>query len=203
MATETSRAPVAASTPPTVWNIPNQLSAARIVLSIACFVAIGYGWYFPALALFLIAVATDWLDGQLARRYGLITQLGRILDPFADKVIICGTFILLGAVPGSQIAAWVAVVVTARELLVTALRSICEGRGSDFSAKWVGKWKMVLQSATIALSLWRLSQYGSELAPARLDSLLLLLVWATLAITLYSGWVYVQTAIRMLNSPSN
>lgn len=197
MATETTTTAAPGSTG--VWNLPNQLSAARIVLSVACFFAIGNAWYLAALILFLVAVATDWLDGQIARRYGQITQLGRILDPFADKVIVCGTFIFLGAIPGSQIAAWVAVVVTARELLVTALRGICEGQGSDFSAKWVGKWKMVLQSATIALSLWRLDQYGSEAAPAQLDSLLLLLVWITIALTLYSGWVYVQRAIELLH----
>ncbi len=191
-----------ATSPPTVWNLPNQLSAARIVLSIACFFAIVNGWYLASLILFLVAVATDWLDGQLARRFGQITQLGRILDPFADKVIVCGTFILLGGIEGSKIAAWVAVVVTARELLVTALRGICEGQGSDFSAKWIGKWKMVLQSLAIALSLWRLSQYPIDMAPPRFDSLLLLVVTAAVLITVYSGWVYVRRAIELLNPPA-
>lgn len=183
---------------PSVWNLPNQLSAARIVLSIACFIAIVSGWYLAAFVLFLVAVATDWLDGQLARRFGQITQLGRILDPFADKVIVCGTFILLGAIEESLIPAWVAVIVTARELLVTALRGICEGQGSDFSAKWVGKWKMVLQAVALSLSLWRLSYYPHDSAPAQYDSLLLLIVTLAVAITLYSGWVYVHLAIRLL-----
>ena len=182
-----------------VWNLPNQLSAARIVLSIACFIAIVNSWFLAALILFLLAVATDWLDGQLARRFGQITQLGRILDPFADKVIVCGTFILLGAIEESLIAAWVAVVVTARELLVTALRGICEGQGSDFSAKWIGKWKMVLQSLAISLSLWRLTHYPLDLAPPWYDSLLLLVVVAAVLITVYSGWVYVRRAIELLN----
>lgn len=205
--TNSIRTPAAASPPPhstpaaspTVWNLPNQLSAARIVLSIACFFTIVNGWYLASLVLFLVAVATDWLDGQLARRFGQITQLGRILDPFADKVIVCGTFILLGAVEGSQIAAWVAVIVTARELLVTALRGICEGQGSDFSAKWIGKWKMVLQSLAISLSLWRLSQYPFDAAPPWFDSFLLLVVTAAVLITVYSGWVYVRRAIELLN----
>ena len=105
--------------------------------------------------LFAIAAGTDWVDGFYARRYGQITQLGRILDPFADKIIICGTFTFLAAVPpviqrrarssASEIWAWMAVIVVAREILVTALRSFFEEHGSDFSAKWSGKWKMVFQ----------------------------------------------------------
>src|SRR3990172_5683907 len=101
----------------TIWNVPNQLTVARLVLSIFCFVFLAVDWYLAALVLFVIAAGTDWVDGFWARRYGQITQLGRILDPFADKIIICGTFIFLAAVPpvitgrsASEIAAWMAVV---------------------------------------------------------------------------------------------
>ena len=139
---------------------PEHLTIARLVLSIFCFVFLAFDWYLPALVLFAIAAGTDWVDGFWARRYGQITQLGRILDPFADKIIICGTFMFLAAVPptitgesASEIAAWMAVVVVARELLVTALRSFFEEHGSDFSAKWSGKWKMVFQCAAVAASL--------------------------------------------------
>ena len=119
---------------------------------------------------FAIAAGTDWVDGFWARRYGQITQLGRILDPFADKIIICGTFMFLAAVPPTfdrridsshrkSGPGWPCIVV-ARELLVTALRSFFEEHGTDFSAKWSGKWKMVLQCAAVAASLWRLWYYG-------------------------------------------
>src|SRR3954453_23106931 len=126
-----------------VWNVPNVLTIARLVPSVIWFVTLTLGWFLPSLVLFAIAAGTDWVDGFYARRYGQITQLGRILDPFADKIIICGTFIFLGSVPptvtgesASELAAWMAVVVVARELLVTALRSFFEEHGTDFSAKW-------------------------------------------------------------------
>src|SRR5215211_8666848 len=149
-----------------VWNVPNILTIARLVLSIFCFVTLTFDWYLTSLVLFAIAAGTDWVDGFYARRYGQITQLGRILDPFADKIVICGTFIFLAAVPptitgrsASEISAWMAVIVVGRELLVTALRSMAEGQGTDFSAKWAGKWKMVLQCLAAAASLGRLWYY--------------------------------------------
>lgn len=183
-----------------VWNLPNILSMARIVLAVVCFVAITCGWYLAGMALFLLAAATDWLDGYLARKWNQITQLGRILDPFADKVIVCGAFILLAAEKGSLIAPWMAVVVTGRELLVTALRSLCEGRSMDFSARWAGKWKMVFQCVAIALSLWRLSYGSLSVPPPWLDSLLVLSVWISIIATIYSGWGYVQLAAEMLRT---
>jgi CDP-diacylglycerol--glycerol-3-phosphate 3-phosphatidyltransferase len=200
-----------------VWNVPNQLTVARLVLSVFCFVFLAVDWYLTALVLFVIAAGTDWVDGFWARRYGQITQLGRIMDPFADKIVICGTFIFLAAVPpvyaatgldasASEIWAWMAVVVVARELLVTALRSFFEEHGTDFSAKWSGKWKMLLQCAAVALSLWRLWYYRFDattqrwsIEPADWSTWLLrLVVWAAVLLTIYSGWVYVQMALRML-----
>src|SRR3989337_112615 len=108
-----------------MYNVPNQLTIARLVLAVICFGALAAGWYGTALVLFLLAVVTDWIDGYWARRYGQITQLGRILDPFADKIVICGVFIFLAALPptatggsASEITAWMAVVVVGREILV-------------------------------------------------------------------------------------
>lgn len=200
-----------------VFNVPNQLTIARLVLSIICFVFLVFDGYLPALVLFALAAGTDWVDGYWARRYGQITQLGRILDPFADKIIICGTFIFLAAVPrtitgqsASEVAAWMAVVVVGREMLVTALRSFFEEQGVDFSAKWAGKWKMLFQCLAVAGSLGRLWYYGygntgwtelpSGLAgpPAWTTWLLRLVVWLAVVMTIYSGWGYVQAALRLL-----
>src|SRR4051795_7438256 len=118
-----------AAAPKAIWNVPNTLTVARLVLSVICFGCFIFESYLPALIFFAIAAGTDWVDGYWARCYGQITKLGRILDPFADKIIICGTFIFLAAVPptvtgasASEVTAWMAVVVVARELLVTALR---------------------------------------------------------------------------------
>jgi CDP-diacylglycerol--glycerol-3-phosphate 3-phosphatidyltransferase len=207
-------APSATKLPPAinvVWNVPNILTISRLVLSIFCFVVFPFEWYLAALILFAIAAGTDWVDGFWARRYGQITQLGRILDPFADKIIICGTFTFLAAVPptitgesASEVTAWMAVIVIARELLVTALRSFFEEHGSDFSAKWSGKWKMVFQCAAVAASLARLWHYGyhsnswAVQPPEWTAWSLRLLVWSAVAMTIYSGWVYVQRALQML-----
>jgi CDP-diacylglycerol---glycerol-3-phosphate 3-phosphatidyltransferase len=200
-----------------IWNVPNTLTVARLGLSILCFVTLTFGWYLPSLVLFAIAAGTDWVDGFYARRYGQITQVGRILDPFADKVIICGTFTFLAAVPpvfsehgldssASEVWAWMAVIVVAREILVTALRSFFEEHGSDFSAKWSGKYKMVLQCGAVALSLWRLWYYhfdvnkmGWDVTPSALSTWSLrVLVWSAVAMTIYSGWVYVRRAADLL-----
>ena len=199
----------------TVWNVPNQLTVLRLILSIVCFICLAFDSYLAALILFVIAAGTDWVDGFWARRYGQITQLGRILDPFADKIVICGTFIFLAAVPptaagrsASEITAWMAVVVVARELLVTALRSMAEGQGSDFSAKWAGKWKMVFQCAAAAASLWRLWYYGYQSGswattpPDWTTWSLRILVWIAVLLTVYSAWGYVQSAIRLLRKSS-
>jgi len=199
-----------------IWNVPNVLTTARLILAVICFVFLTFDWYLTSLILFAIAAGTDWIDGFWARRYGQITQLGRILDPFADKIIICGTFTFLAAVPlvqrngtsASEIWAWMAVVVVAREMLVTALRSFFEEHGSDFSAKWSGKWKMVLQCAAVALSLWRLWYYeydarwaAWETEPSLISTWSLRLVaWSAIALTIYSGWVYVQRAMSLLKT---
>ena len=185
-------------------NVPNQLTIARLVLSIALFVLIELGtrlaapgYYLVAMIVFIIAAGTDWLDGYWARKYGQVTTLGRILDPFVDKVIICGTFIYLAALAGSGLAAWMAVVVVARELLVTALRSFLEGEGNDFSAVMSGKLKMVAQCLAAGWSLYRLS-YGDATAPAWVTTGLAVVVWAAVALTVYSGVAYVIAAVRLL-----
>ncbi len=193
-----------------IWNVPNILTVARLVLSLFCFVCFAFESYLPALIFFVIAAGTDWVDGFWARRYGQVTQLGRILDPFADKIVICGTFIFLAAVPprasgesASEIAAWMAVLVVARELLVTALRGFFEERGTDFSAKQSGKWKMVFQCAAVAVSLWRLwyYSYSQQLwkmpPPDWTTWLVRLLVWLAVGMTIYSGWVYISRALSM------
>jgi CDP-diacylglycerol--glycerol-3-phosphate 3-phosphatidyltransferase len=196
---------------PKVWSLPNQVTVSRIVLSVVLFCCIGLRAYSAAFVLFVVAASTDWLDGFLARRYGLVTQLGRILDPFADKMIICGTFIFLAAVPyqremfpggnyvevsHSRILPWMAVLVMGRELLVTALRSFIEQRGTDFSADMSGKLKMVVQCVAAGTSLYYLA--FEPLWPRwPLD----VAVWSAVALTVYSGGIYVRRAALLINMP--
>ncbi len=175
-----------------VFNVPNQLTASRFVLAIAVFVLIPLHYYLAALIVFAIAAMTDWVDGYYARRYDQVTKLGRVFDPFVDKIIICGTFIFLAAEPSSGIAAWMAVVVVGRELLVTALRSSIEQSGGDFSASLAGKLKMVFQCAAVIASLWQL--WLGEPTPVWLSWALPILVWIAILSTIQSGLDYIVAA---------
>ena len=187
----------------TIVNVPNALTTARFVLSIAVFVLIPLEHYAAAVIVFVIAASTDWIDGWWARKYGQVTKLGRIFDPFVDKIIICGTFIFLAAERGSGIAPWMAVVVMGREMLVTAIRSVVEGQGGDFSAQMAGKLKMVFQCIAVVASLAALKHFhdaGSREAPLPtwLYWVLHASVWLAVISTVYSGLEYVVAAARIL-----
>ena len=188
----------------TVFNLPNQLTLARLVLSIVLFVLIAFEWYLAATITFVVAASTDWLDGYFARKYGMVTVLGRILDPIVDKVIVCGTFIFLGSIAGSGIAAWMAVVVVVRELLVTALRSFLEQQGKDFSAAMSGKLKMLVQCFAAGLSLFYLYLVQQREGPAGdLEEItayaVMITAWAAIVLTIYSGLTYVRAAMRLMS----
>ncbi len=180
-----------------VFNVPNQITALRLILSIVLFVLLPLGYFWASLVVFVVAASTDWVDGYWARKYGQVTTLGRILDPFVDKIIICGTVIYLAAVPSSGIAAWMAVVVVGRELLVTALRTFLEGEGADFSALMSGKLKMVFQCVAVGVSLFGLT-YGELPRPEWLAWLLPVSVWSAVALTIYSGLEYIRRAVLLL-----
>ena len=184
----------------TLTSVPNLVTLSRIVLTIVCFVALTFPLYSVALILFLLAAGTDWVDGWWARKFNQISQIGRVLDPFADKLLICGVFVFLAAEARSGIPAWAAVLVFARELLVTALRSFVEARGGDFSAKWLGKYKMVFQCATAVLSLLLLSGWWiwQEESACLVIQIFL---WITMILTVWSGWGYVKSAYRMATQP--
>lgn len=185
-----------------IFNVPNKLSAARLVLSIVVCLLIPMGWYTAALVLFLIAAGTDWIDGWYARKYDMVTKLGRVLDPFCDKVLICGTFILLAVEMNDgfpwwgKIAGWMAVVVVARELLVTVLRSMIEGAGGDFSAKMAGKLKMWFQCiAAVACLLALVMGNGTSTdVPMWLMVVIAISAWVAVISTLQSGWNYMVAA---------
>lgn len=143
---------------PRVLNIPNLLTMSRLVLAIILFGLLAMDWMATSLVVFLVAASTDWLDGYLARRRGETTTLGRILDPFVDKVVVIGAFIFLLGEPPEEtgLVPWMVTVVVARELLVTGLRSYLEGESVAFGADWMGKVKMVLQCVAISCILFYL-----------------------------------------------
>jgi CDP-diacylglycerol--glycerol-3-phosphate 3-phosphatidyltransferase len=191
-----------------IWNVPNTLTMLRLVLAIVVFAALpwqSYNTTLIAFIFFVIAAGTDWIDGYWARRFNQVTKLGRILDPFVDKILICGTYVLLAAEQlkaGQQafgIAGWMAVVVMGREMLVTALRSAIEQSGSDFSAKWSGKWKMVFQCVAVGAAMVCLMYAHSNTpVPHWLWWTQIISAWLAVISTIYSGVEYILAAIFML-----
>jgi CDP-diacylglycerol---glycerol-3-phosphate 3-phosphatidyltransferase len=190
-----------------VWTVPNLLSAARLGLAIVLFVAIEQEWHQAALALFLVAASTDWVDGWWARRFQQVSRLGRIFDPLVDKVIICGAYVLLAAAAETSIAPWMAVVVVMRELVVTAVRAEMERAGHDFSAAFSGKLKMVLQCAAVALELavrtwpeWQPAGGGLAGGPGAtsLRQVATVVSWAAVIATVWSGLEYLVAARSLL-----
>jgi len=156
-----------------LWYIPNILTFARLVLTIIFLIMILYspGRYaqgelpFPdfldiAFILFVIAGLTDMVDGTIARRLGVTSKFGRMIDPLADKVLVCGAFICFAVIGEPKlfnlssitlaIIHWaVAAILILREVYVTVLRHIAESRGVNFAATFSGKIKMFLQSFAI------------------------------------------------------
>ena len=180
-------------------NIPNTLTMFRVVFAIGIFILLPFKLYAVCVVLFLLAAATDYLDGYWARKYNLVSVFGRIMDPFADKLLICGCFVYLAAIPELTdvqlgMHPWMAVVIIGRELLITSLRAVVEKEGGDFSAKWIGKWKMGLQCVAVPACLIFL-MFPNNYA---LQIIMVVSLWGTIAITVYSGVEYCFNAARMI-----
>ncbi|NMC18886.1 MAG: CDP-diacylglycerol--glycerol-3-phosphate 3-phosphatidyltransferase [Thermogutta sp.] len=202
--------PTESQKPADAWwwrNLPNLLTLSRIFLAVVLFAVLSFPnpvTYLIGLVIFVLAAVTDFLDGYLARRFHLVTQLGRILDPFADKLVVCGTFVFLAASPRMLetpwgLHPWIVVVILARELLITGLRSFLEERRIDFSARWSGKIKMALQCvlAVVAFAYLAFDQNPPG-SPLWCWMTLVVLTYATLLVTVYSGYRYVRIAAAHL-----
>lgn len=193
-----------------IWNVPNRISMARLVLSLLVFVLVPLGSFWAGLIVFVIAASSDWVDGWWARKYNQVSKLGRILDPFCDKILICGVFILLAEAMVDfpwwmRITGWTAVIVVGRELLVTALRGLIEQSGGDFSAKTAGKLKMWFQCIAAGACLLALALKTSASENATPTSLVVVMtasIWLALISTIYSGAEYVVAASRYFSPKS-
>ena len=131
-------------------NIPNKLSIAR-ALCIPVIVALLYmqndTCRIIAGALFILAALTDLLDGKIARKYNLVTDFGKFIDPVADKLLVLTTLVML--VRNGLMEAWVVVIILCRELAVDGLRMVAVGQGKVIAAGPLGKWKTTFQMVTI------------------------------------------------------
>ncbi len=187
--------------PEPLLNVPNLLSFARVPLAVVLFACIVHELWLAGLVVFLVATATDWLDGWWARKYGPLTLVGRNLDPLADKVLVCGAFIYLIPVDRAGVLPWMVTVVVCRELIVTGIRGMVEAAGKKFGADWFGKLKMGLQCAVLIGALlirWLATLAGTSDALAVLEPVQLVLLWLMLAATIGSGVQYMVKAARLL-----
>jgi phosphatidylglycerophosphate synthase len=221
-------------------HIPNSLTIARLALAGVFFLMLAR-WsssdprpdparpdlpLLIAAAVFTLAAFTDALDGYLARRWKVVSVFGRIMDPFADKILVLGAFVMLAgpnfahtvllgidahrlddytfvhvskvdplARQLSHVAPWMAVVILARELLVTSLRAAFESRGVDFSAGPSGKAKMILQSGCVPFVLVAVAfRAVPPTDPAPLEIAAKWLVWVTVVVTAWSALPYIARA---------
>lgn len=173
------------------FGLPNQLTVLRFIIGILFLVVLSSKLFHLALALFLVAMVTDFLDGYLARKKGLISNFGRMADPFADKMIICGGFIILTSFAPSVLEPWMVAVIVVRELVISILRGYAEIRGIPFPSSIWGKFKMAVQSVTLCALLFVAGCWGQyPWAMKGLNEL----VWFTVILTAFSGLPYLYNA---------
>ena len=179
-------------------NWANRLTLSRLVLTILFVAALNSSWQYgrtAALILFLLAGITDFVDGEVARRYSRVTNFGKLMDPLVDKIMMAAAFISL--VPLKAVPAWAATTVVARDFLITGLRLMASATGKVLPAERLGKQKTSWQVVTVIFFLVLLS--ASELRYVDEKSTWWwrawyeagpILVWITVALTLYSGLGY-------------
>ena len=173
--------------------LPNLLTLLRIVL-IAPVVGLLFlpeEWArWTVLALFVVASVTDWLDGKLARSQGLVSPLGRFLDPIADKLLVAAVLVMLAAV--GQLRGWEVLAVLAilfRELLVSGLREYVGGKQIGVPVSKLAKWKTTVQMAALALLI------VAPVLPSPATEIAIGLLWLAVALTLVTGWDYLRTGL--------
>ena len=210
------------------WKLPNILTASRLPLAVAFFVLLGMyapgatqantAWLTAALVVFVAAGVTDFLDGHLARKMNLLSVFGRIVDPFVDKVLVIGSFVMLigpnfsltgsgcgqfemdlpGWLTGGMVSAvqpWMVVVILAREFIVSAARGFSESQGKAFPATSAGKIKFFVQVVAIGTVLVQLA-FVRE-APWAV-CVKVGMVWVAVIATIISGLAYVGRMQQLL-----
>ena len=145
-----------------IWNLPNALTVFRIILIIPFTVLLlggQRGWFGSNLLIpdiiadliFIIASLTDMLDGKIARRYGLVSNFGKFMDPLADKLLVCTAMIAL--IDMKRIPAWVVIIIIAREFIISGFRLIAVENGKVIAASWWGKFKTTFQMIMVILMI--------------------------------------------------
>ena len=163
-------------------NLPNKLTLFRVVL-IPFFVFFllapyfeGYGNYI-AVAIFIVASITDFLDGKIARKYNLVTNFGKFMDPLADKILVCSALICL--IQMELITAWVVIIIIAREFIISGFRLVASDNGVVIAASYWGKFKTAFQMLTVIVLILNI--------PNKVFTILgTVLIYVSLALTVIS-----------------
>src|SRR6476620_11270246 len=176
-------------------NWANRLTLSRLALTVFFVGLLSSSWHYArtaALVIFLIAGLTDFIDGEIARRYGIITNCGKLMDPLVDKIMMAAAFISL--VPLRAVPAWAATTVVARDFLITGVRLMAGWRGHVLPAERLGKQKTSWQIITVVFFLALLSVAELQSGAATKiwwmrawDQAGPILVWITVGLTVYSG----------------
>jgi CDP-diacylglycerol--glycerol-3-phosphate 3-phosphatidyltransferase len=191
-------APPVEETTVKIFNVPNLLSLSRI-LSVPVFIILMLNPS-PVRALvagivFSLASATDWLDGYLARKWGQVTKIGKLLDPIADKILIVSALVVLVELRSDVVHAWIAIVIIGREFAVTGLRAIASSEGVIIPAESVGKYKV---GAQIAAVLFLLLDYYLDMA--WMIDLGRIALWIAMVLAVYSAVQYFMKYWSQLDS---
>jgi CDP-diacylglycerol---glycerol-3-phosphate 3-phosphatidyltransferase len=176
-------------------NWANRITLGRLVLTVLFVLALNSSWNYArtaALVIFLIAGLSDFADGEIARRYGNVTNFGKLMDPLVDKIMMAAAFISL--VPLKAIPAWAATAVVARDFLITGLRMMATAKGRVLPAERLGKHKTSWQIVTVVFFLLLLSALELHYADIHSDwwrrawqDAGPILIWVTVALTIFSG----------------
>lgn len=167
-------------------NLPNKLTVLRVVM-VPFFVffmltdAAGAAGRWIALGLFIVASLTDMLDGKIARKYNLVTNFGKFMDPLADKLLVCSAMICL--IPSGKLNTAIVIVIIAREFIISGFRLVASDSGIVIAASYWGKFKTVFQMAMIIVLI---ADFGGVF-----DLIGQILIWTALALTIISLLDYV------------
>jgi CDP-diacylglycerol--glycerol-3-phosphate 3-phosphatidyltransferase len=189
---------------PSIWNIPNILTLLRIA-AIPLLVVILFSPSreagFWAAALFALASVTDWLDGYLARRMGIVTVFGKFLDPIADKLLVMAALIMI--LPFDRVPAWMVLVILGREIIITGLRGIASSEGIVIAASDLGKFKTIFQLVAILGLLLHYDYrwfFGIEhqYLVVNMHNFGMFYLWIATVITVWSGIDYLYRFMRVI-----
>jgi len=177
-------------------NLPNTLTVSRIFLTpllVVILLTRMEGKEIYGAGIFVLAALTDFLDGYFARKRNQVTAIGKLLDPIADKLLLCSAFISL--VELKLAPAWMVVIIVGREFAVSGIRSIAASRGFLMPANWLGKTKMVLQTLTVVVLIVADTYIEPWLTFGRL------LLWITVVVSLISAANYLMIFLKLMNQP--